>query len=239
MNSEKQVFYDRIGKVHYRKNRRARNISIRISNNGEVKVTVPGWCTFMKAEGFVHKKSDWIEQKLHTIKRKREENLVWERGDSIKLIHGSIKIVNGAGEAWGITSKEQDFMIKVPDYYNPASEKDREAMIDRLGKIGFKVSRDVLPSILAELASKHGFSYERINIRRMRTRWGSCSAKNNISLSSALAFVSYDLVEYVCLHELVHTVHKNHSKAFWNALEDVLPDATERRKMLRQQPLIV
>jgi predicted metal-dependent hydrolase len=85
---------------------------------------------------------------------------------------------------------------------------------------------------------KANLPYERVSVKRMKTRWGSCSSKNNISLNSALIFLNDNLIEYVCLHELAHTVHKNHSLSFWRFLEKHLPDALARRKELREKSII-
>ena len=74
-----------------------------------------------------------------------------------------------------------------------------------------------------ELAKIHNFSLRKIILRRQKTLWGSCSAQNNISLNSNLAFLKDDLIDYVILHELVHTKVKNHSRKFWDELEKVLP----------------
>ena len=76
-----------------------------------------------------------------------------------------------------------------------------------------------LPHRTAELAKKHGFSYRRVSVRRSRTRWGSCSVVNNINLSIFLMQLPDHLIDYVILHELVHTVHKNHSADFWKRLD--------------------
>ena len=69
------------------------------------------------------------------------------------------------------------------------------------------------------LARKHGFSYSRLTIRNQSTIWGSCSHKNNISLNIALADLPEYLIDYVMLHELVHTLHPNHGRSFWAELD--------------------
>jgi predicted metal-dependent hydrolase len=68
----------------------------------------------------------------------------------------------------------------------------------------------------------------------MKTRWGSCSSKNNISLNSSLVFLPEALIRYVCLHELVHTIHKNHGRVFWEALTGILPEALMLRKGVKK-----
>jgi predicted metal-dependent hydrolase len=72
------------------------------------------------------------------------------------------------------------------------------------------------------LAAKYGFSYGNVTIRNMKTRWGSCTAQNNISLNIGLIALHSELRDYIILHELVHTNIKNHSKEFWNALGRII-----------------
>jgi len=68
-------------------------------------------------------------------------------------------------------------------------------------------------------SEKHSFSYNRAGFCCQKTRWGSCSGKNNISLNVNIAFLPEELQDYVLLHELVHTKIKNHSRKFWAELE--------------------
>ncbi len=76
-----------------------------------------------------------------------------------------------------------------------------------------------------ELAQEHNFSYNRLTIRNQKTRWGSCSTKNNISLNIKLALLPDELRDLVLVHELIHTEIKNHGPKFWQKLEDIYPQA--------------
>ena len=80
-------------------------------------------------------------------------------------------------------------------------------------------AKDVLPGRVAFWAEKFGFRYGRVTIRASRSKWGSCSGENNISLSLFLMTLPPHLRDYVIIHELCHTVHHNHSAAF-HALAD-------------------
>ena len=84
------------------------------------------------------------------------------------------------------------------------------------------------------LANKYDFIHEKITIRTMKTRWGSCSAQNNISLNTGLLSLTNELRDYVILHELVHTKIKNHSKDFWDALEIVINNPRSLNRKLKQ-----
>ena len=80
---------------------------------------------------------------------------------------------------------------------------------------------------LAELAAKFGFSYNRLTIRSQKTRWGSCSMKNNLSLNIKLALLPDELRDFILVHELVHTEIKNHGPDFWRKLESIYPEAKQ------------
>lgn len=86
---------------------------------------------------------------------------------------------------------------------------------------------------LKKLADAHGFSFKRVSIRDQKTRWGSCSANNCISLNMRLASLPRELSDYVLLHELVHTRIRNHGPKFWETLHGLVPDGPETRKRLK------
>ena len=102
-----------------------------------------------------------------------------------------------------------------------------------LPKINKEEASVKLGKRLSELAKEHKFQYNKVSIRNQRTRWGSCSSKDNISLNMKLLHLPDQLIDYILLHELVHTRVKNHSKDFWTELEIVVPNARTVDKQLR------
>ena len=102
-----------------------------------------------------------------------------------------------------------------------------------LPEIDRKVARKILCRRIGELAQLHNFVYNRVSIRKQKTRWGSCSTKNNINLNANLLHLPPELIDYVLLHELVHTRVKNHSKDFWDELETVVPNARQVDRRLK------
>lgn len=79
--------------------------------------------------------------------------------------------------------------------------------------------QDDLFARLERFSDQHNLPYKRAAFRCQKTRWGSCSPQNNISLNINIAFLPIHLQEYILLHELCHIRHKNHSKAFWSQLD--------------------
>lgn len=96
-------------------------------------------------------------------------------------------------------------------------------------------AKRILPSRVEELASRHGLRYGKVTIRAARSKWGSCTAQGNISLSLYLMTLPEYLRDYVILHELAHTVHHNHSPRF-HSLVDIMTDGREKElsRELRQ-----
>ena len=126
----------------------------------------------------------------------------------------------------------QKRLAEIRDY-----EKGQEAFRDALSTIDKAEAGRKLRARLASIAKKHGFTYNKVTIRAQRTRWGSCSAKNNISLNVKLVLLPGELTGYVLLHELVHTRIHNHSKKFWAELDKYVSDSKAMAKRLRTHDL--
>lgn len=102
-------------------------------------------------------------------------------------------------------------------------------------------AKALLPGMVEELAARYGFRYGKVTVRATRSRWGSCSSRNDISLSIFLVRLPLPLIEYVIVHELCHTCHKDHSARF-HALADTLLGGREKelaREIRRYVPDVV
>jgi len=102
-----------------------------------------------------------------------------------------------------------------------------------LDSIDTDYAKSYLVGRLKHLANKHGFSYNSVSVRSQKTRWGSCSFNNNISLNIKLICLPKDLSDYVILHELAHTKIKNHSPSFWSFLNQHVLDVKKKDKALK------
>ena len=69
-----------------------------------------------------------------------------------------------------------------------------------------------------------GLSPKEIRIKKLKSAWGICSSKQYISINQNLMAYSRHAIEYVCLHEVCHLKHMNHSKEFWKMVEKYMPD---------------
>ena len=98
-------------------------------------------------------------------------------------------------------------------------------------------ARTIILKRLNELSEMYGFTYNRIFVRNQKTRWGSCSSKNNININMSVIKLPGELMDYVLLHELVHTRLKNHSKDFWQELNKYVGNAKWFDKQLKKYAL--
>lgn len=116
-------------------------------------------------------------------------------------------------------------------------ETESRALADLSATIDRAKARRQLIGRLNKLAINHGFTFNRVSMRSQKTRWGSCSRNNNISLNVKLVLLPKDLVDYVILHELVHTLIPNHSNGFWDELDRYVGNGKAMASRLRKYGL--
>ena len=78
-----------------------------------------------------------------------------------------------------------------------------------------------------------GVTPSSVRIIELKNRWASCSDKGNLNFHWKIMMTPMKILDYIVVHELVHLVHPNHTEAFWNGLDKVLPDYKERKEWLR------
>ncbi|MGW8315127.1 MAG: M48 family metallopeptidase [Bacteroidales bacterium] len=210
--NENIVEYRGIGAVKYVKNNRARNISIRIQPSGDIRVTIPRYVSRKRAEMFLLSKEEWILRKLGAMAREDSGNRIPDAGEIVLIRQKPVKIELSDGDSG-------------PE--------------DTLWRLLLGEAKSYLPQRVQFLAALHGFTYSRVRIRRMRSRWGSCNHHQGINLNSWLMMLPDHLSDYVILHELVHTRHPHHGPEFWNALDEVTGGNSKKlRKELRGRKIM-
>lgn len=110
------------------------------------------------------------------------------------------------------------------------TEVQREALKKRY----IQAAREYFPRRVAYFQQFTGGHYERITIREQKTRWGSCSSRGTLSFNWKLMLAPPAVLDYVVVHELCHLTHMDHSRVFWQAVEQVLPEYREQRRWLKE-----
>jgi len=208
----KVVQFKQIGPVTFLKNRRSKNIKISVKPDRSVRVSFPFYVSSTEASQFVLKNIDWIsrqQQKFEIKKIKIELGLFQTKLHTVSILEGAVNKTKINGNNIEISLSDLD------------SESSRSYLENVIVGIYRFEAKKILPPKLTELAEKHGFQFSRITIRNNKRNWGSCSSKNNISLNLQMMKLSDELIEYILLHELVHTKIKNHGPGFWQKLDEL------------------
>lgn len=218
------VHLKQIGNVTFSQNRRSKNIKLSVKSDKSVLVSYPFYISSKEVLAFVLKNEEWIgkqQQKMETRKTKIEPD------SELKTKLHTIRIIEGAENR--ITKKGSEINIVIRDV---ESEEARSSIEECLTQVYRVEAKSLLPVRLAELARIHGFEFNKVTIRDNRRNWGSCSSKNNISLNLQMMKLPVELIDYILLHELVHTEIKNHSEKFWKRLNEVTNNRA--RELARQ-----
>jgi len=221
MNKTKQETIENFN-VKYKKHTFSKNIKITLKQNNTILVTMPYLCPYKLARDFLLKNFDKI--KNYNIQKKFLPKDIKTKFDTLFLIEDEkikTQVKNGVVYFY--------YPINIPFESELIQNALQEAYLKAL-KIEAK---NYLIQRIKFLAQKFNFKYGKITLRNQTTRFGSCSFRNDISLNINLMKYDFDVIDYVLIHELVHTKIKNHSEAFWIEVEKYCPNWKNLRKELK------
>lgn len=199
---------------------RARRLSVRVYPGGRVEVVVPPGASALTVQKFVGMHRQWIDRRIEDLSA-AAGTLDDRRPTSIDL--------RAIGRSYTIEYQQTPQAPSVRDANGDVllvrgPLQNERAIGSALRDWLTALARDELGRALATTAGQGEFRYARMQIRRQRTRWGSCSASGTISLNMCLMFLRPQVVRYLLVHELCHTRHMNHSQRFWSLVAKHEPD---------------
>jgi predicted metal-dependent hydrolase len=209
-----------------RRSARARRLGVRIFRDGTVEIVVPPGAGARAVSAFVTRHRDWIER--HRQRAPRADFAFPPARIELPAIGESWACQPGATGTWVATEAAG---VRRGPLLRPHATGGAGGVLElrcgtddpalRAGLLEWLCERAGLSLApqLAALAADCGVRYQRLQIRRQRTRWGSCSARGTISLNCCLLFHRPPVVRYLLVHELAHLTHMNHSARFWQLVE--------------------
>lgn len=222
-----------IGEVSIIKSKKCKRLCIYVNKSKSVKVSIPFNVSFKEGERFLLEKMEWIKKSLRKIDNYNNQTKIIDKDFIFKTRSKVLKLVEGKSFKY-IYDNKREIEINYPKEVDLKNEKSQVILKKMIVECIRCEAKEYFPLRVAELAEIHNFHYNTVKIRNSITRWGSCSSKNNISLSLYLAILPDSLSDYVIQHELSHTVYKNHGPLFWNLLEKVSGDIKSKIKQLKQ-----
>ena len=200
-----------------------KTLSLTINENAELIIRAPKRLSIEKIQDFINEKENWINRKKRLIENQIKDvisnhNKLLYLGDlfPINVEQNSSKELFFSGEEFIANSIEPDSLsLSIKKWYK---NKFREIALPRV----------------AYFANKHNLMVNQVRIKNQKTMWGSCSSKNNINLNYLLLMAPMGVIDYVIVHELVHTIHRNHSTDFWDSVESIMPEFQEHKRWLKK-----
>ena len=237
MDEDRIIQFD-FGEVKFRKNPRSRTIRIKEHPENGVVVSMPAKCREEHAINFVVEKELWIRKSLAKMAKTRGKFTVFDHTNLYKTYAHRLVLMPHSPRTLRMEIKGAELRILYPEQVEVYHPKVQEFIRNAILKTLRIEAKAYLPKRTHELAGEFDFQVNDVKVRNNKTRWGSCSGKNNINLNIHLMRLPQELIDYVIFHELMHTRVKNHSSKFWNELENVLPGARKLDKQLNQYHLV-
>jgi predicted metal-dependent hydrolase len=230
--AQKTIFVPEIGELILSKRRGATHMRISINAAGKVRVGMPYWAPYHAGVEFAKSKAGWINKHLES-----HPDQTLRDGDLIGKSHRLRYVYDPAKQS--ITVRISANTISVTTSHDISSPQVQKK-IQSAGEKALKIEAEhLLPMRLKLLARQHGYEYKDVQIRKLISRWGSCSSVKVITLSYYLIQLPWNLIDYVIIHELIHTQHMHHGKEFWDDFKKIMPDARALQKEIRHyKPLI-
>ncbi len=213
--------YPEIGFVTYIIKPQNKRIVIKVTKTGSVTVIIPKAKMVDNAEQFVLKKKSWI---IKHAQKPRMQPLLYTQNTSNFTSFHSLEIHYHDLDTISADIKKNKVYLFVSKQHDVASERI-QVFIRKIREKALGIeAKIVLPERVQYLASFHSFTYTHVSVSSARTRWGSCSAGNRLSFSCYIMILPPHLIDFIILHELCHTVHKNHGAQFHALWKQVVGD---------------
>lgn len=234
--TEKTVNIENLGPVTIYRKKQSTRIKITVKPGGEIRVSIPWGASFQSGEQFLIDKREWIEKTLEKLAQKPSANILIAQGNVFSTRNFRYEVAPASVSSVRIRYSKEEKLVcleypKEKEIEMPEIQKSLKKVIE--GVLRFEAKR-FLPSRAAELASKLGYEINRVTIKNNKTNWGSCSNLKNINLNIHLMRLPDRVIDFIIVHELVHTVIPNHGPKFKATMRKYFPDVNDLEKEVKK-----
>ena len=229
MISKKQIISDKdFGKIHFVVRRSARNITMRVKEDG-LHVTTPPYRSITALLEAIAPFRERLRNVCSEVKPKP-----FDLNFSIEAECFRLKLETSPLKNFTVSMRDETVVIACPAHADFTTDRVQTLVKNAVMRAMRKKAEEYLPPLLQYWSSLYDLPYNKVTISKARSRWGSCSSKRDISLSLYLMLLPAHLMDYVILHELAHTREMNHGPKFWELLNQLTDGkALALRKELR------
>ena len=188
-------------------------------------MVIPRHVGFDRAEQMLHEKSDWIQKHLARMQQHEAKLTTFTPQTPFRTHKHELRLQETQQQKLSARISKGVISVSYPEWRN-VQDPDIQQFIRQVVEEAYRLeAKAYLPQRVAYFAQQFGLSFNKVTIKKASTRWGSCSATNNINLNLHLMRLPQHLCDYVILHELAHTVEKNHGPRFWALLDKISGNA--------------
>lgn len=229
MISKKQIISDKdYGKIHFVVRRSARNITMRVKEDG-LHVTTPPYRSITALLEAIAPFRERLRNVCSEVKPKP-----FDLNFSIEAECFRLKLETSPLKNFTVSMRDETVVIACPAHADFTTDRVQTLVKNAVMRAMRKKAEEYLPPLVQYWSSLFDLPYNKVTISKARSRWGSCSSKRDISLSFYLMLLPAHLMDYVILHELAHTREMNHGPKFWELLNQLTDGkALALRKELR------
>jgi predicted metal-dependent hydrolase len=210
----------------------SRSLRLSVTSTGKIRVTIPSWSLYLAGVQFARTRLNWIKQQ-------QSPRSLLLPDQKIGKAHHLKFVAQGTAKRVSTRVLAGQIIIGYPHGLAYSDVKVQTAAKSAALRALRREAEQLLPQRLSAVAANHGFSYATVGIKQLKSRWGSCDQSTNIILNLFLMQLPWELIDYVLIHELIHTKHLHHGPEFWQAFEAVLPNAKQLRAVMRgHQPML-
>jgi predicted metal-dependent hydrolase len=225
-------------KVKYvlKRSRAARLVWLKISRDAGLTVTVPFYYNCETLSSYLSCRSGWILRNLDKFSKAAPiaETDNSPLPETIPYLGQYFTLKLNPGKR-GFTAVPLDSSVLGFNLHLTLGEPSRQSLKNWLRDQATRVINERVKKIGMKMQSDcHRADYNRVYIRDQKSRWGSCSAKRNLSFNWRLIMVPESIIDYVIIHELCHLKEMNHSKTFWKLVAEYCPEWRLQRKWLNE-----
>ncbi|WP_445660715.1 M48 family metallopeptidase [Acinetobacter sp. F16] len=193
----------------------------------QIKLTVPQFCTQRQVQDFLKQSEQWM---IETWQKQQEKT-----GQIDKSLPTELKLFNLDQPLQIIyQTQKQSFIFDDQNLQLSVSDRQPEQY---LKAFVIAYAKQYLPLYLDQISNLCNLKFGKCAVRQPKTRWGSCTSKHDIMLNSGLVLFPEKLARYVCVHELAHTKHFDHSPHFWAEVHKHDANFQQHRKLLKTTPM--
>jgi predicted metal-dependent hydrolase len=234
--TEKIIDLEDIGPVTIYRNKRSTRLKITIKSGGEIKVAIPWTVSFDSGMRFLEEKRNWIKHTLVKIARNTGTSGLIQQGPLFSTRNFHYEVLPAPVEKIRIRFSKTENIVRLEypekeELSSPSIQEKLKTVIE--GVLRFEARR-YLPQRAAQLAFNMGYKINKVTVKNNTTNWGSCSSIKNINLNLHLMRLPDRVIDYIIIHELVHTVIPNHGPGFKATMTRYFPDIQEMERELKK-----